>query len=271
VSEGTDRRTVLATLAGVGCAGATGFAGLLRAAGAAAQEGQAARTAPPVDVLGRLPWPYQPLEPDAVAQQAFATNSRGGCMLAVFEPIARGIAERLGTPYTAFPFSLFSYGAAGVAGWGTLCGTLNGAAAAFMLLSAQPGALITALYSWYEREAIPDFVPNGARYPNVPVVAGSVLCHASIARWCEASGKRLNSPERAERCGALSASVARKAVALLNAQAAGSFAVPALDPAVGTCLGCHGGRSTRADATGRMSCAPCHTPAELAAKGHPKP
>lgn len=269
MSAATDRRELMATLAGLGLASLAGVAGLAAPA-SAGQQAAAVKDAPPVDVLGRLPWPYQALDADAVAQRAFAANSRGGCMFAAFDPIARAVAERLGAPYTAFPFALFTYGAGGVAGWGTLCGALNGAAAAFALLSPQPGPLITALYSWYEREAIPDFVPTGVRFPNVPAVTGSVLCHASVARWCKASGKKSSSPERAERCGVLSASVARKAVTLLNAQVTGSLTAPSLDAAVGACLGCHGGRGPQANTSGRMTCAPCHTPAELEAKGHPK-
>jgi hypothetical protein len=191
-------------------------------------------------------------------------------MLAVFDPVVRGVAARLGAPYTAFPFAMFAYGSGGVAGWGTLCGALNGAAAAFALLSPQPVPLIAALFTWYEREALPDNLPAGLHFPNVPAVAASVLCHASIAHWCKASGKRNNSPERAERCAALSGSVARKAVTLLNAQVGGRPTVPAPDPATVGCLGCHGAQGTLGNAAGRMSCAPCHSPSGLASQGHPK-
>jgi hypothetical protein len=260
----TDRRSLMTSLAGFGA-----LAGLAGAAGVAAQAGPD-KAPVAVDALGRVPWPYRPLDPDAVAERAFAVFQKGFCMLGVFEPIVRGVAERLGPPYTAFPFSMFSYGAGGVMGWGTLCGTLNGAAAAFALLSAQPGPLTAALFTRYEREALPDFVPHAARFASSPAVPGSVLCHASVSRWCTTSGKRFASPERFERCGALAGSVARKAVTLLNAQAEGRLAVPAPDQATASCLGCHAGRGEVGNASGRMSCSPCHTPAELAAREHPK-
>jgi hypothetical protein len=271
MSMTTDRRDFVATIAGLGLAGVSGFAGLAVPAAADPQGGQTPQEKQqPVEALGRVPWPYRPLDADPVAQRAFLAYQRGGCMLAVFDPIVRGVAERLGAPYTAFPFSMFAYGAGGVAGWGSLCGALNGAAAAFALLSPQPGPLIAALFAWYETQALPDFLPGGSRFQNVTAVAGSVLCHASIAHWCKASGKRSNSPERAERCAALSGSVARKAVMLLNAQAAGTLAVPPPDPTTTGCLGCHGAQGTLGNAAGRMSCAPCHTPSELASQGHPK-
>jgi hypothetical protein len=259
-----DRRTLMTSLAGLGA-----LAGLAGAAGVAAQASPD-KAPVPIDAMRKVPWPYRPLDPDAVADQAFAVFQNGACMLGVFEPIVRGVAEQLGTPYTAFPFAMFTYGAGGVRGWGTLCGTLNGAAAAFALLSAEPGPLTAALFSWYEREALPDVVPHGARSRNVAVVAGSVLCHASVTRWCAKSGKRFASPERFERCGALAASVARKAVLLLNAQSEGRLSVPHLDQATAGCLDCHGAKGELGNTSGRMACSPCHTPAELASHEHPK-
>ncbi len=150
MSETTDRRSLVVTLTGLGVAGLSGLVGLAGPIEADPQGApvptKASHTS--VEALGRIPWPYQPLDAEAVARQAFLVNERGGCMLAVFEPLVWAVAERLGPPYTAFPFAMFAYGAAGVAGWGTLCGTLNGAAAAFALLSPKPGTVISALFSW---------------------------------------------------------------------------------------------------------------------------
>jgi len=254
----TDRRGLLGAMAG-----ALGLAALGSAGHAAAQ----AASAPAASALARLPWPYRPLDADAIANAAFAADRQGGCMYGVFESIAGAVARQLGAPYTAFPFAMFAYGAGGVVGWGSLCGTLNGAAAALALLSARPQPLISELYAWYEREALPDFVPAGARFPVERSVARSVLCHVSLTRWANASGKKMASPERAERCGALVASVARKTVLLLNAQAGGASAA-APEEATAACLSCHGTRGVVCDASGRMRCATCHTPAQLKAAGH---
>lgn len=257
----SDRRSLLGAV--------WGMLGLAALGSIGRAEGQAAGAAPGADAMSRVPWPYRPLDADGVGHAAFAANGQGGCMFGVVEPIIGGAARQLGVPYTAFPVALFAYGTAGVVGWGSLCGALNGAAAALALLSARPQPLISELYSWYEREALPDFLPKGARFPNVTSVAGSVLCHASLTRWCNTSGKKVASPERAERCGALAASVARKAVLLLNAQSTGNPAAGAPEPATAACLSCHGTRGAECDASGRMRCASCHAPAELKAAGHP--
>ena len=234
-------------------------------------QGSQAPPQQPVEVLGRVPWPYRPLDVDAVAGQAFLTYQRGGCMLAVFEPVVRGVADaprRARTRPSRSPCSATA--PAGSPAGGRCAARSTARRRRSRCSSPQPGPLIAALFAWYEREALPDFLPGGLRFPNVPAVAGSLLCHASIAHWCKASGKRSSSPERAERCAALSGSVARKAVVLLNAQASGTLAVPPPDPATAGCLGCHGAQGSLGNAAGRMSCAPCHTPSELAAKGHPK-
>ncbi len=263
----TDRRQLLTSLAGVGAM--TSLVGIVPLASAAdpqagpASPGEHARG---VEALGRVPWPYQPLDAEAAGRAAFQTYQQGLCMRGVFEGVVGQLASRLGPPFTAFPFAMFSYGAGGASGWGALCGTLNGAAAAISLLAANPAPLVAALFAWYEREALPDFAPAGTRFPVVSVAAGSVLCHASVAAWCRASGKPVVSAERVERCGLLAASVARKTVLLLNG---GAAPAPSLDGASGSCLACHGRGGKAAVTMGRMRCAPCHTPAALGPR-HPR-
>ena len=52
---------------------------------------------------------------------------------------------------------MLAYGAGGINGWATVCGALNGAAAAFQLLSPKPETLIDTLFAWYEGESLPNF------------------------------------------------------------------------------------------------------------------
>ncbi len=208
--------------------------------------------------LRKLPWPYRPIDADAAGDRAFQAYLKGHCMYGSFEAIVGTVAERLGEPYTSFPFDVFEYGAGGVQGWGTLCGALNGSAAAFQLLSPKPAPLVDALFTWYEREALPDYVPKAAKFPNVKSAAGSPLCHASISRWCEASGKKTYSAERNERCGVLTAAVARRAVQLLNLQAEGKPLPVALDPATQECSGCHEKGGALENTRGKMTCEACH-------------
>jgi Putative redox-active protein (C_GCAxxG_C_C) len=207
-----------------------------------------------------VPWPYTKLEPDAVAARAFEAYQKGHCMYGAFEAIVGSAADRLGEPYVSFPFEMMEYGAGGVSGWGTICGALNGSAAAFQLLSRDPKPLVDALFTMYERTPLPDLELRSAKFPNVRSVAGSPLCHTSVSRWCEKSGKRSYGPERAERCGVLTASVVRTAVEFLNLQAAGK-PLPAARPetgAAGTCMKCHEKGGQVEDTRTRMDCQGCH-------------
>jgi hypothetical protein len=168
-----------------------------------------------------LPWPYAKLEPDRVAGRAFDAYAKGKCMYGSFEALVGPVAERLGGAYRNFPFDVMTYGAEGIKGWGTVCGALNGAAAAFQMLSPEPGALVDSLFGWYEQQPLPNMQHASAQFPLVQTISGSTLCHVSIARWCESTGKKSDDPARVERCGALVASVARRSSELLNAQLAG--------------------------------------------------
>ena len=261
-----DRRQALGFLAGIG--GAVALGGATKAlSGASSEAGSPA----PKGTMAHLPWPYKTLDPDAVGQRAFDAYAKGHCMYGTFEAIVGSVAEKLGDPYKSFPFEMFIYGAGGVQGWGTLCGSLNGCAAAIQLLSANPEPVVDELYRWYQSAALPDFAPKGMKFKNVASVAGSPLCHPSIAKWCEASGKKAYSPERKESCGVLTAAVARKCAQLLNDQAAGKFApVSAVDPRTKTCMGCHEKGGPMENMRSKQACAPCHSDEILSQKGHQK-
>jgi hypothetical protein len=209
--------------------------------------------------MKKTPWPYKPLDADKAAQRAYEAFLKGHCMYGGFEPIAGAVAEQLGSPYTDFPFAMFRYGAGGVNGWGTLCGAVNGCAAAIQLLSPDPGPLIDTLMAWYQTEPLPNFHPKGARFPEVRSAAGTPLCHESIAHWTKASGKSAFSPERMERCGALTASVVRKTVQLLNDQLAGK-PVAGYTPSQRSqgCMSCHG-QGGAIEVRSRMECGDCHS------------
>ncbi len=261
-----DRRQALLYLASIGGIAAAGGASSLLA-------GTAPETPapPPKSTLARLPWPYKALDPDAVGNRAYQDYSKAHCMYGTFEAIVGSVAEKLGAPYTDFPFEMFIYGAGGVYGWGTLCGCLNGCAAAIQVLSANPEPLVDELYRWYQTAALPDFDPKGMKFKSVHSVAGSPLCHPSIAKWCEASGKKAYSPERKDRCGVITASVARKCAMLLNDQAAGKFApVNGVDARTKGCMGCHEKGGPLENMRSKQACAPCHSDETLAMKGHAK-
>jgi len=215
-----------------------------------------------------VPWPYTKLEPDRVAMRAFEGYGKARCMYGTFEAIVGSAADRLGGPYRNFPYDVMAYGADGIGGWGTVCGALNGAAAAFQLLSREPGPLVDSLFGWYEQQPLPNVQLASATGAPAQTIAGSPLCHVSIARWCASTGKKADDPARVERCGALVASVARRATELLNVQAAGRPLPVVPASAASQCGSCHTESDAKDDARAKMDCNGCHF--HLISDEHPK-
>ncbi len=170
------------------------------------------------------------------------------------------------------------YGNGGIEGYATICGALNGAAAAIEWAVGPEAAkgIIKRLLRWYEITPFPTeetnewaerhkfytIIKTDKRLPSV--VTHSVLCHVSVSRWCRASGYASGSKERSERCARTSAAVVKQAVELLNAHARGELdkVFPfKLDSTTQTCRTCHykgkdfeHGQFTR----GFMECETCH-------------
>ncbi len=206
------RRTLLGSL---GCA--VGSA----AAGSAAAFAQNGLVQPPGS-SGR--WTYHCLDPDSVADLAYGLYPEGSCMYAVFSSILLSLAEEFGEPYASFPRQMMRYGHGGVGGWGTICGALNGAAAAFGLFTAtreESDRLTDGLLQWYQDTPLPKYVPVAKDTVEMPeAVPQSVLCHISTVRWREeANCAEMSAPLRKERCRRLSADTAKRATRLLNAYA----------------------------------------------------
>lgn len=124
-------------------------------------------------------------------------------------------------------------------GYGTLCGALNGAAAAIQLVTDEETAakVITEMLNWYATTALPtgtssqyavnheflvdELKAEEALHQNV---AGNVLCNISVSKWSQVAGFASGSDERKERCARLAGDVAAKPVELLNAVQDEAFA-----------------------------------------------
>lgn len=258
--KATRREFLSAGLGGVALAvGAGGLANLIGSTTFGEEETPSSQVTIP-----ELPWKYQYLDPVAAAERSYKAYSKGGCMYGAFEGILGELREQAGFPFTAFPALMMEYGKAGVVGWGTLCGALNGAAALIYLVSEPQvrDKLIDELYSWYGQTPLPIYEPQNKKFTIDTSVSNSPLCHNSVTRWCEATGFKALSPERAERCGQLTGSVAKFTVELLNAQTEGTFApVNPIPGEVKGCLSCHGkgGMVENVHAAKGVSCTPCHT------------
>ena len=220
------------------------------------------------------PWPLtKRINTKRAAQDAYENYYVRGCMYGTSVGIAKRVADKLGEPYSMFPWEMTHFGAGGVELWGSTCGTLNGAAMVLGLFvsdTALRRKMCNQLFAWYEATALPNWKPKKPLRDvpkNLPKsVANSPLCHVSVSRWSEESGYDGFSAERADRCGRMCASVAAFTATMLN-EARKDLAVAGLksrdeisDVATG-CLGCHGSGDAglnEPNVLSRMNCEPCH-------------
>ncbi len=214
-----------------------------------------------------VPWPYKKLNPEAVAENAYVGYYKGACCYGAFEAIIGELRKEIGPPYTGIPTAMMVFGEGGIAGVGSVCGALNGASAAIFLLTGgvekekREGAfdLTRELFNWYEQEALPDYRPQKPKFEIAKSISHSSLCHASVSTWCKTAKFKSFSKERSERCGWLTASVAKYTVELLNKQAEGGFkGIHKLSPEVQSCRSCHDQKSALENTRGMMDCGGCH-------------
>lgn len=259
------------------------FSALIGSAATAAAVGAMSPNAAAAPAAQKLPWKYVPLDPDATADRAYQGHWRDACMYGVFESIIGQLGEKFGEPYASFPFRMMRYGLGGVMRWGTLCGALNGAAAAASLVSPDLDAFVHEVFSWYEQMPLPEYVPEHSRVKVDPMprsTAHSTLCHVSVTRWTVMAKARAESRARLERCARISASVARHAVLVLNAQHAGTFRArwePL--PETERCRTCHAATRLRdkvpvlskslCNVDSEMACGACHKTIKTVSDKHP--
>ena len=268
--ETTDRRAFLTHLGQMGAAAGMGV--LCAQPLGCSSDADAATT-----TLLQWPLEYQPLDVEHVRKLAHESYYGGGCCYGCFDGIVRALAQEVGDPFDDFPTDMMRYGGGGVAGYGSLCGTLNGAAAAINLVTPMPtaNAIISELMAWYAATTLPTDISNqyavnhefyvetlktDAVLPQN--VAGGNLCHMSVTNWCNTSGFGSGTVERAERCARLTGDIAARAVELLNQQYDGTFAAVTPLPSEATnCVTCHhsGGDVSSGEFTnGKMDCGICH-------------
>lgn len=218
------------------------------------------------------PWPYKNLDREDVRKRAHKAYHDGGCCYGAFNGLVSALADTVGAPFTLMPTQMMYYGGGGGAGWGTLCGALNGAAALINLVVDRTNAniVISELFGWYTQFPFPSdtsneyathhlFLVNKYDKELKKTVAGSTLCHASVSTWCTEAGFKATSGERAERCARLTADVAARAVDLLNAYFSGQFRAAFVPPrSVTECQSCHGSAIGNVQPTVKMECQQCH-------------
>ena len=144
---------------------------------------------------------------------------------------------------------MFRFGGGGIAGWGTICGTLNGAAAFISMAVGQNlnadgvtkewthrNNLINGVFQYYAETPLPTnnafkstqgvlglpawtppAVTGYTMIENAPTsTANSPLCHSSLVQWTTTTGAADGGPLQRDRCGKACFDVARKTIELLN-------------------------------------------------------
>ncbi len=248
--------------------------GTIFAYGAARETNADDATASPAKVEGADAWKYALVDPDKVAKDAYEQYPVGRCMHTTFMAIVKNVGEALAAfdPLASaamlnFPFHMMKYGDSGANGWGSLCGSLNGAMAAVALFcadSAKRKAILDELGNYYERTMLPIFKPEGGE-ETPRSISNSILCHVSSGKWISVAKVRSDSPERTERCSRLSADVAKKTAELLNLylssdvsdEAKAAILTRRPEP-VATCVKCHNKGGETSDVIGKMTCNECH-------------
>jgi hypothetical protein len=232
-----------------------------------------------------FPWNYPAAGLNVtVARQRGYDNYylNGGCMSGTGRALVMGLLDEYGagSAWDSIPLNLFRYGAGGVGGsnkWGTICGSLHGAAWVIAACAASPAhatSLTNALFQWYCGFAFPstdldDYVPGGSiqtPFQNQnQTVCNSPLCHVSVSSWLGGERRagrtvKVHDAPRGNRCAKVSGDVAAKTVELLNDYILNNASIPAFTQPDATCSGCHvSGSADSKWVLMKSSCTPCHT------------
>ena len=265
--------------------------------GAASVSGVALlKDADPAEAAGTaIPWAYpadpaQQPNPEAVARRAFEIYFKSGCAEAVWYSCVEALAAIPGAnqaDWASLPMNMFRFGGGGIAGWGTICGTLNGAAAfTSMAVGQNLGAdgvtkewthrnnLINGVFQYYAETPLPTnnaykssqgalglpawtppAVTGYTMIENAPTsTANSPLCHSSLVQWTTTTNATDGGPLQRDRCGKACFDVARKTIEVLNKYFELAVAPPVgLDPSVAACGACH-----KTYTGAKMACGSCH-------------
>lgn len=249
VDDKLSRREFLYGSAGFAAGAAIASGGLGLLSGCIGSESQVVEKECPTGEKVAWPWPYKKLDTARVADIAYENWYKKFCCYAVASGIMIPLQEEVGEPYTSFPIESTKWGHGGAVGWGTLCGSLNGAGIATSLIAGEEGeAILNDVIYWYTTTELPIYMPETpkAEIENVNK-SNSPLCHISVGKWMKKEDVKFFSPERSERCARLSADVAVKTVELLNDWADGKYTPT------------HGSQANTHEITTQNNCSDCHT------------
>jgi hypothetical protein len=262
------RKFLLASTAGVGCLlGAGKLAGSI---GGSTKE--VYQSTPP------LPWSLGSYRFDVaeVKKRAYENFYKYECMGGVICTFLQILSENIGYPFNTLPLDMFRYGGGGVAGWGTICGSLNGGSQFLNLVGSPKNyqVLINDLLDWYSNNSFPSKDHDSyARFQNqAQSVSKSPICHVSVTVWVNTAREKDNpnirslSPERADRCAKVTGDVAGHIAQVINDYYSGKY-FATFDPSkseYSSCLSCHldTENAYNPNVKAQMNCTTCHTDIE---------
>ncbi|WP_417347691.1 cytochrome c3 family protein [Ferrimonas sp.] len=220
---------------------------------------------------------YARLDPAEVAALAFQDNVKAaGCMYQVFHALVTSLANSDSpdaAKWAQIPTALSVFGGAGVLYQGTICGCNNAIGMLYNILKIngeKPHSLeqISAYYSQMPLPRNDQTFLDAVGYSmeqfdeeiKVQTEAHSLLCHASLTRWSKAAGIPIS--KKANRCTLLSASIAWRAVELLNMELDGEdlHTAPGDSEVITQCQSCHTHEDTFPTSVRayHMECDSCH-------------
>ncbi len=200
-------------------------------------------------------WGYKQLDPNEVAQIAYENYMDLFCASTVLKGIFTPLAKSVGAPFSTFPVESMKWAHGGVAGWGTVCGTLIGASTAVGFITGDTDtteAMSNDLMFYYAGTVLPVFKPAKAKWAEIKntTKAGTPMCHISVGRWMQEEDVAFLTNERAERCARVAASIAAKTAEMLNTWASAGKYTPVNTPlgnvmtngitSQNNCTDCHG-------------------------------
>jgi hypothetical protein len=260
----TRRKFLVASTAGIGC-----LLGAGKLAGGIGGSSKSVYQSAPA-----LPWSigsYR-FNVNEVKKRAYENFYKYECMGGVICTLLQVLSENIGYPFNTLPLDMFRYGGGGIAGWGTVCGSVNGGSQ-FLNLVGSPSnyqKLINDLLDWYSNQSFPSKDHDSyAKFQNqAQSMAKSPLCHISVTTWVNTAREvddpniRSLSPERADRCAKVTGDVAGHVAQVLNDYYDGKYLTTFAPEKseYNSCLSCHTDTENayNANVKAQMNCTTCH-------------
>jgi hypothetical protein len=201
-------------------------------------------------------WQYKKINPEEAAKIAYENYFDLWCASTVLKGVFDPLAKSVGEPYKTFPTESVRWAHGGMAGWGTVCGTLTGSGVAIGLITGDietAEAMTNDLMFYYANTVMPVYKPAKAIKAEIKTTtkADTPVCHISVGKWMKAENVAFLTNERAERCARVAATIAYKTAEMLNTwHAAGGKYTPVNKPLANVlnngitsqnnCTECHG-------------------------------